>query len=67
MCQDCNTTIVMFAVFVVALFLTHNVKFSVFTLIFAVFLYNHISIRVSQYLYNSSSAVFTRLGLSAVG
>jgi len=31
MCQDCNTTIYIFAVFVVSLSLTHSVHFSFFT------------------------------------
>jgi len=46
MCQDCNTTIFIFAAFVVSLSLIHSVKCSVFTEIFAVFLHYHISVSV---------------------
>jgi len=68
MCQECNTTIIyiLFAVFVASLSSTHTVKCSVFYINICSFLHNHISLRVSQYLSNSNSVVFTRLGLSAV-
>jgi len=62
--QSHNTTMFIFALFVVSLSLTPSIKCSVFYINICGF---STKPHFSQYLSNSNSVVFTRFGLSAVG
>ena len=66
MCQACNTTIFIFAVFVVSLSLTHCVKCSVFYINICSFS-THPHFSQSMLVFLILNPYFLRLGLSAVG